>query len=355
MTWAGAIDPRPAVFLHLSTKWRGRPGGRPRPQSTMEETADAGGHVSPAKLGQGHPKVTDLIGRTPLVDLTRVAVLKPGVRLLAKLESKNPGGSVKDRPAWGIVKEALADGRLGRGQTLLDATSGNTGIAYAMLGAVLGFPVRLCIPAQASEERRSILAAFGAQVVLTDPMEGTNGAIREARRLAAEGKSSELFYADQYSNPANWRAHYDTTAVEILEQTSGEVTHFVAGLGTTGTLMGVGRRFTRERPGVTLVAVQPDASFHGIEGLKHLPTAIVPAIYDPTVPDEQMEVSTEEALRFTRVLARREGILAGISSGAALAAAPRVAQATQGEATIVVLFPDGGERYTSQGLWERPA
>jgi len=321
----------------------------------MEETADAGGYVSPAQLRQGHPKVTDLIGRTPLVDLTRVAELKPGVRLLAKLESHNPGGSVKDRPAWGIVKEALADGRLGRGQTLLDATSGNTGIAYAMLGAALDFRVRLCVPAQASEERRAILAAYGAQVVLTDPMEGTNGAIREARRLAAEaGGGNEIFYADQYSNPANWRAHYDTTAVEILEQTSGEVTHFVAGLGTTGTLMGVGRRFTRERPGVTLVAVQPDAAFHGIEGLKHLPTAIVPAIYDPTVPDEQLAVSTEEALRLTRLLARREGILAGISSGAALAAALRVAAAVE-EATIVVLFPDGGDRYTSQGLWEGPA
>ncbi|HKA24108.1 MAG TPA: cysteine synthase family protein [Candidatus Eisenbacteria bacterium] len=309
--------------------------------------------MSPAKLGQGHPKVTDLIGRTPLVDLTRVAVLKPGVRLLAKLESKNPGGSVKDRPAWGIVREALADGRLGKGQTLLDATSGNTGIAYAMLGAALGFRVRLCLPAQASAERRAILAAYGAEVVLTDPMEGTNGAIREARRLAMES-GPEVFYADQYSNPANWRAHYDTTAVEILEQTAGEVTHFVAGLGTTGTLMGVGRRFTRERPGVTLVAVQPDAAFHGIEGLKHLPTAIVPAIYDPTVPDEQMAVSTEEALRTANLLARREGVLAGISSGAALAAALRVAQEVD-EGTIVVLFPDGGERYTSHGLWERPA
>lgn len=318
----------------------------------MEETADAGGHVSPAQLRQGFPAVTDLIGRTPLVDLTRVAPLKPGVRVLAKLESRNPGGSVKDRPAWGIVREALADGRLGPSQTLLDATSGNTGIAYAMLGAALDFRVRLCVPAQASEERRSLLAAYGAEVVLTNPMEGTNGAIREARRLAAEA-GDDIFYADQYSNPANWRAHYDTTAVEILEQTSGEVTHFVAGLGTTGTLMGVGRRFTRERPGVTLVAVQPDAAFHGIEGLKHLPTAIVPAIYDPTVPDEQMAVSTEEALRMTRLLARREGILAGISSGAALAAALAIATSAE-EATIVVLFPDGGERYTSQGFWERP-
>ncbi|HEV8481333.1 MAG TPA: cysteine synthase family protein [Candidatus Eisenbacteria bacterium] len=316
--------------------------------------ADAGGYVSPAQLRQGHPRVTDLIGSTPLVDLTRVAELRPGVRLLAKLESKNPGGSVKDRPAWGIVREALADGRLGKGQTLLDATSGNTGIAYAMLGAALGFAVRLCLPAQASEERRAVLAAYGAEVLLTDPMEGTNGAIREARRLASEGGAA-VFYADQYSNPANWRAHYDTTAVEILQQTTGEVTHFVAGLGTTGTLMGVGRRFQRERPGVKLIAVQPDAAFHGIEGLKHLPTAIVPAIYDPTVPDEQLAVSTEDALRFTRLVARREGILAGISSGAALAAALRVAETVEGEATIVVLFPDGGERYTSQGLWERPA
>jgi len=306
--------------------------------------------VSPAQLRHGHPKVQDLIGRTPLVALTRVASLKPGVRLLAKLESRNPGGSVKDRPAWGIVREALADGRLGPGKILLDATSGNTGIAYAMLGAALGFRVRLCVPAQASPERRAILNAYGAEVVLTDPLEGTNGAIREARRLAEEG-GPEIFYADQYSNPANWRAHYDGTGVEILEQTGGEVTHFVAGLGTTGTLMGVGRRLERERPGVKLVAVQPDASFHGIEGLKHLPTSIVPAIYDPTVPDEQMGISTEEAQRTVRKLAREEGIFAGISSGAALAAALLVAGTIE-EGAIVVVFPDGGERYASHGLWE---
>ena len=306
--------------------------------------------MSPAQLRHGHPKVQDLIGRTPLVALTRVASLKPGVRLLAKLESHNPGGSVKDRPAWGIVREAMADGRLGPGKILLDATSGNTGIAYAMLGAALGFRVRLCVPAQASAERRAILNAFGAEVVLTDPLEGANGAIREARRLAEES-GPEIFYADQYSNPANWRAHFDGTAVEILEQTGGELTHFVAGLGTTGTLMGVARRLERERPGVKLVAVQPDASFHGIEGLKHLPTAIVPAIYDPTVPDEQIGVSTEDAQRTVRRLARDEGIFAGISSGAALAAALRVA-ATLEEGTIVVIFPDGGERYASQGLWE---
>ena len=306
--------------------------------------------MSPAQLRHGHPKVQDLIGRTPLVALTRVASLKPGVRLLAKLESRNPGGSVKDRPAWGIVREALADGRLGPGKILLDATSGNTGIAYAMLGAALGFRVRLCVPAQASPERRAILNAYGAEVVLTDPLEGTNGAIREARRLAEEG-GAEIFYADQYSNPANWRAHYDGTGVEILEQTGGEVTHFVAGLGTTGTLMGVGRRLERERPGVKLVAVQPDASFHGIEGLKHLPTSIVPAIYDPTVPDEQMGISTEEAQRTVRKLAREEGIFAGISSGAALAAALLVAGTIE-EGAIVVVFPDGGERYASHGLWE---
>ena len=306
--------------------------------------------MSPAQLRHGHPKVQDLIGRTPLVALTRVASLKPGVRLLAKLESRNPGGSVKDRPAWGIVREALADGRLGPGKILLDATSGNTGIAYAMLGAALGFRVRLCVPAQASPERRAILNAYGAEVVLTDPLEGTNGAIREARRLAEEG-GPEIFYADQYSNPANWRAHYDGTGVEILEQTGGEVTHFVAGLGTTGTLMGVGRRLERERPGVKLVAVQPDASFHGIEGLKHLPTSIVPAIYDPTVPDEQMGISTEEAQRTVRKLAREEGIFAGISSGAALAAALLVAGTIE-EGAIVVVFPDGGERYASHGLWE---
>lgn len=306
--------------------------------------------MSPAPPRTAHPKVTDLVGRTPLVELTRVRPpAKPGIRFLAKLESRNPGGSVKDRPAAAIVREALGDGRLGPGKTLLDATSGNTGIAYAWLGTALGFAVQLCLPANAGAERKRLLEALGARLVLTDALEGADGAIREARRRVAE-RPADFFYADQYSNPANWRAHYETTAVEILEQTGGEITHFVAGLGTTGTLVGVGRRLKEERPDVTLVAVQPDSAFHGLEGLKHLATAIVPSIYDPALADVQATAGTETAYGLVRRLAWEEGLLVGPSSGAALAAALETAEGME-EGTVVMMFPDGGERYLSQPFW----
>jgi len=299
--------------------------------------------VSQAHADSPGPALPGLVGHTPLLELRRLQGVPAGVRLFVKLESRNPGGSVKDRPALAIVQDAFRSGKLTPGGTLLDATSGNTGIAYAMLGAALGFHVRLCIPTNANRERKAMLAAYGAEVVWTDPLEGSDGAIRRAREIAA-GRESGLFHADQYSNPANWRAHYETTGVEILEQTNGEVTHFVAGLGTTGTLMGVGRRLREELPAVTLVAVQPDSAFHGLEGLKHLETAIVPGIYDPGIPDRHVFVATEAAQEMVLRLAREEGILTGPSGGAAVAASLRVAgEVAQG--TIVTLLPDGGERY----------
>ena len=292
-----------------------------------------------------------LVGRTPLVRLGRArnGGASSGPHLHAKLESRNPGGSVKDRAALAILQQALAEGRLGRGRTLLDATSGNTGIAFAMLGAALGFPVRLCLPENAGAERRRILAAYGAEVILTDAAEGSDGAIREARRLAAE-EPDRYYYADRYSNPANWQAHYRTTGPEIWEQTGGRVTHFVAALGTTGTMMGVGRYLKERDPRIRLVAVQPESPLHGIEGLKHMETAMVPAIYDPAVIDLQETCSTEEAQDCAVRLAREEGLLVGTSSGAAYVVARRIAAGLTG-GEIVAIFPDAGDRYLSERFW----
>ncbi len=304
----------------------------------------------------GEPAVVQAIGHTPLLGLGRFAErigLPASIELWLKAEWANPGGSVKDRPALAIVRDGLASGRLGNGRKLLDATSGNTGIAYAMLGAALGFPVELVIPESASSERKSILHAYGASIVYSDPYEGSNGAILRARELAAE-RPDDSFYADQYSNPANPRAHYETTGPEIWEQTGHRVTHFVAGLGTTGTMMGTGRFLRERRPGIVLAGVQPAESFHGIEGLKHLPTAIVPSIYDDRLPDVQVGVDTEDAYAFARELARVEGIFTGISTGAALAGAVRIARecADRGEqAVIVFVAPDSGDKYVSTELW----
>lgn len=302
------------------------------------------------------PAVVQAIGNTPLLGLGRFARrigLPPVVELWLKAEWANPGGSVKDRPALAIVRDGLASGRLGDGRTLLDATSGNTGIAYAMLGAALGFPVELVIPESASSERKAILHAYGAGIVYSDPYEGSNGAILRARALAA-ARPDDYFYADQYSNSANPRAHYETTGPELWAQTGGRITHFVAGLGTTGTMMGTGRYLREQRPGMVLVAVQPAESFHGIEGLKHLPTAIVPSIYDERVPNVQIGVDTEDAYAFARELARVEGIFAGVSTGAALAGSVRIARACadQGQpAVIVCIGPDNGDKYVSTELW----
>ena len=285
------------------------------------------------------------VGGTPLV---RLPAYEPNadVEIHAKLESRNPGGSVKDRPALAIVLAGLRSGALAPGRVLLDATSGNTGIAYAMVGASLGIRIHLCVPSNVTEERKRLLEAYGATLVYTDPMEGTDGAIREAQRLA-KSDPDRYFYADQYSNPANWRAHYDTTAPEIIEQTGGRITHFVAGLGTSGTFVGTGRRLRESLPSVTLVSVEPDSPLHGLEGLKHMATSIVPPIYDATLADRHETVETEEALGVARHLARRQGLLVGPSSGAALIAAQRVARDIE-RGVIVVVFPDSGERYLAE-------
>lgn len=294
--------------------------------------------------------VAALIGRTPLLRLRSFGRELPGVELYAKAEFQNPGGSVKDRAAASILGEAERTGRLRPGVTILDATSGNTGIAYAMIAAASGFRLRLCMPANVTPERVRTLRAYGAELVLTDPMEGTDGAIREARRLVA-AEPDRYFYADQYNNDANWRAHYETTAPEILEQTDGRLTHFVAGLGTSGTFMGVGRRLREYNRDIRLISVQPDSPMNGVEGLKHMETAIKPGIYDPTLADEDLRVSTEQAYAFTRRLASEEGLLVGVSSGAALAAALDVAHRAE-EGVIVMIFPDSGTRYLSERFWE---
>ena len=295
-----------------------------------------------------------LIGGTPLLRLHRIGSELRGAEIYAKLEWKNPGGSVKDRPALAIVEQAEQSGALASGRRILDATSGNTGIAYGMIGAVKGYGVTLCLPANVSQERIRILRAYGVDLRLTDPQEGSDGAILEARRIAA-AEGERYFYADQYSNPANWQAHYRTTGVEILDQTGGRVTHFVAGLGTSGTLMGVGRRLREEIPGVRIVAIEPDSPFHGLEGLKHMESAMVPPIFDPAFPHERRGVATEAAYAMVRRVAREEGLLIGISSGAALHGALEVAREAlrSGEAArIVTVFPDGGDRYLSDRFWE---
>jgi cysteine synthase B len=298
----------------------------------------------------GHTSLTDLIGRTPLLRLQRFEP-REGVQVFAKLEMKNPGGSVKDRAALAMMLEGERAGAFGGGRILLDATSGNTGIAYAMLGAARGHRVRLCVPDNVTPERKRLLQVYGADLVLTDPMEGSDGAIRMVRAIY-EREPSRYFYPDQYNNPANWRAHFETTGVEIVEQTEGRITHFVAGLGTSGTFVGTGRRLKRDVPGVTLVSVQPDEPLHGLEGLKHMATAIVPGIYDPTLADIDARVSTDRAHDLARRLAREEGLFVGPSSGAALAAALDVASDLE-SGVLVVMFPDGGDRYLSDHLWDR--
>ena len=290
------------------------------------------------------------IGRTPLLRLRRLAPDRPGVEIYAKAEFQNPGGSVKDRAARAIIEDAERRGRLHSGATILDATSGNTGIAYAMIAAAHGYKLKLCVPENVTPERLRILKAYGADVVLTSAMEGSDGAIREARRLF-ERDPDRYFYADQYNNDANWRAHYETTGPEILEQTDGRVTHFVAGLGTSGTFVGTGRRLREARPDVRLISVQPDSPLHAIEGLKHMESAIVPGIYDPLLADEDVRVTTERAQTLTRRLAAEEGLLVGASSGAALAAALDVAEAARA-AVIVAIFPDSGTRYLTESFWQ---
>lgn len=295
-----------------------------------------------------------LIGHTPLLAFQRItAHLPETVRLYAKAEWTNPGGSVKDRAAANIVRQAWLSGALRPGGMLVDSTSGNTGIAYAMLGAAYGFRVRLFLPANVSVERIAILRAYGAELIFTDALEGSDGALRAVRELVA-AHPEHYFYADQYNNPANWQAHYQTTGVEIWRQTGGQVTHFVAGLGTSGTLMGIGRRLKDADPAVQIVALEPDSPFHGLEGLKHMGTAIRPGIYDEQLPDQRLSISTEETYIMARRLAREEGYLVGISAAAAMVGALRVAErlAGRGEPGVVItLFPDSAAKYLHEAFW----
>ena len=293
-----------------------------------------------------------LVGQTPLLRLGRIVGNRPGVEIYAKAEWFNPGGSVKDRPALNIVREAEQAGLLSSEKVLLDSTSGNTGIAYAMICAARGYRAKLFMPSNVSLERKRILHAYGAEIVYTDPMEGSDGAIRRVRTCVAEDPGL-YFYANQYDNPANWRAHYYSTAPEIFEQTEGRVTHFVAGLGTSGTFMGTTRRLKELKPDVCCISAQPDSPFHGLEGMKHMPTAIKPGIYDPSLADRNLEISTEEAYETTLRLAREEGLLVGVSSGAAMAAALRVAQDLR-EGVIVTIFCDSGDKYLSERFWDDP-
>jgi cysteine synthase B len=301
-------------------------------------------------LPQTASSVVDLIGNTPLIRLSGFEAGLPGVELWAKAEWRNPGGSVKDRAAASIVADAEASGRLRKDVALLDASSGNTAIAYAMIAAAKGYRATLCVPRNANPQVLALLKTYGAEIVTTDPLQGSDGAIREARRLAAE-HPTQFMYLDQYNNPANWKTHYRTTAAEIWEQTKGTITHFVAGLGTTGTFIGTSRRLKELNPAIRAVAVQPDAALHGLEGLKHLESAIVPGIYDPSIPDDTVFMPTEAAYEAVDRLVQQEGLLVGPSSGAALAASLQLAKALASAhlfGILVMIFPDSGARYASE-------
>ncbi|HEY0553274.1 MAG TPA: cysteine synthase family protein [Thermoanaerobaculia bacterium] len=294
-------------------------------------------------------RLLETIGNTPLLDLTALTG-RDEVRLFAKAEYANPGGSVKDRAALAMIRDAERRGLFGEGRRLLDATSGNTGIAYAMIGAASQIPVTVCLPESASPERKKILRAYGAELRMTDPLAGSDGAILEARRMVA-AEPGRWAYLDQYSNPENWRAHYRSTGPEIWKQTAGEITHFVTGLGTSGTFMGVGRYLREKKPGVRLISVEPDSPFHGLEGMKHMASAIVPAIYDPSLADEALELATEEAYRMVKRLARETGLLVGVSAGGNVAAALKVAAGVR-YGTLVTVLCDGADKYLTDRFWE---
>jgi S-sulfo-L-cysteine synthase (O-acetyl-L-serine-dependent) len=317
----------------------------------MPQSPQNGGQHGGLTLGQG---LRDRIGNTPLLRLDWLTAHVPGVTLLGKAEWHNPGGSVKDRAAANIVADGRRRGLFGEGKILLDATSGNTGIAFAMLGAAEGFPVTLCMPENVSLERKRILHSYGANIVYTDPADGSDGAIRKARELYAQDPG-KYFYADQYSNDANWQAHYLGTANEIWQQTLGRVTHFVSMMGTSGTFVGTTRRLKELNPGVRCVSLQPDSAFHGIEGAKHMPSAIVPPIYDPALADENLEIATEEAYGMARRLAREAGMLVGISAAAAVAGSLKIATQLSlkkgQQAVIVTILCDSGDKYLSERFW----
>jgi cysteine synthase B len=297
-----------------------------------------------------------LIGNTPLIRMERIARDLPGIEIYGKAEFFNPGGSVKDRAALNMILDGERTGKLTRDKIILDSTSGNTGIAYAMIAAYKGYKVKLCLPKNASMERKNVLHAYGAEMVLTDPNEGSDGAIRAVREIYRQDPD-RYFYPDQYNNPANWKAHYDGTALEILAQTDGRITHFVACMGTSGTFMGNSRRFHKDAPRVKCISAQPSSGFHGLEGLKHMPTAIVPGIYDPTVADDNVWIETEDAYAMCRRIAREEALLVGISSGANLVAARAVAKhlVDAGQSGVIVtMLCDGAYKYLSESFWQEP-
>jgi cysteine synthase B len=311
--------------------------------------ADVEPQSSGSKLGQ---RSVERIGNTPLLRLEHVARDLPNIQILGKAEWYNPGGSVKDRAAFNIVREGRRSGKFSAGKTLLDSTSGNTGIAYAMIGAAEGFPVTLCMPENVSVERKRILAAYGANIIYTDSADGSDGAIRAVRELY-EREPEKYFYADQYSNPANWQAHYHGTANEIWQQSEGRVTHFLSMMGTSGTFMGTSRRLKELNPKIRCISLQPDSPFHGIEGAKHMASAIVPGIYDPALADEDLGISTEDSYAMAIRLSREEGLLVGISAGAAIRGAMQVAKQLdpKQEAVIVAILPDSGDKYLSERFW----
>ncbi len=309
--------------------------------------------TSPLREPAAGQSVLKRIGNTPLLRLERIARKFPNIEFCGKAEWFNPGGSVKDRAALSMIQAGLASGELRAGKTIIDATSGNTGIAYAMIGAALGYPVALCLPDSASPERKRILAAFGAKMIVTPGDEGTDGAVRRVRKIVA-GEPEKYFYPDQYSNAANWQAHYRGTANEIWEQTAGRITHFVTGLGTSGTFVGTTRRLKELNPAIRCISLQPDAAFHGLEGWKHMPTAIRPAIYDSTLADENLEVGTEGAYHLVKRVAREEGLLLSPSAAAALLGCFQVANHIPNDqrAVIVTVFADSGTKYLSERFWD---
>jgi cysteine synthase B len=294
------------------------------------------------------------IGGTPLIRLERIASDLSGIEIYCKAEYFNPGGSVKDRPAMSMILDGERTGKLDKTRTILDSTSGNTGIAYAMIGAARGYKVKLCVPSNASSERKRILKAFGAEIMFTDPGEGSDGAIRKVREIYA-AEPDRYFYPDQYNNPANWKAHFETTGPEIIEQTAGRITHFVTGLGTSGTFVGVARRMRRDLPAVKCYSAQPSSGFHGLEGLKHMPSSIVPGIYDPSLADGNLWIETEDAHRMVRQMARKEGLLVGVSSGGNVSAALQVARdlASRRESGLIVtILCDSADKYLSEHFWD---
>jgi len=314
----------------------------------IEAESVPGGHLHVVSSRIDPDPVISRIGNTPLVEIRRIFASER-IQIFAKLESFNPGGSIKDRPAANMIRVGEERGELTHEKTILDSTSGNTGIAYAMIAASKGYRVRLALPANASVERKRILHGFGVQLELTDPLEGSDGAYIRVQEIYQQNPE-KYFYPNQYGNDANWKAHYESTGPEIFRQTQGEITHFVAGLGTTGTMMGTSRFLKDQNPAIQCISFVPDSPFHGLEGLKHLSSAVVPAIYDPTVPDEGLEISTEQAYRMVVRLAREEGLLVGISAGAAMVAALEVARNID-SGKIVTVFCDGGEKYLSEEFW----